>query len=392
MEIEKIAQDKMLHLNEVNKRLEREYENFQSFLHGETEELHSANEQQAKRYYKRIKPIREYSLSIRKGFLNAKHQNTKIADDWARTPVKSGKSGVEIAKPHSQIESDAEICESKLLKRNGDVYVHNYFAENAAMKGRLFGKIALVTGSASGIGREITRRFALEGAQVSVVDLNLEGAKKVVKEIEDLDGKAIAVQCDVGDENQVTRAIEETEKNLGSVDILVNNAGIDEPGLVVDLPLEKWRDTFRVHVEGTFLFCKAVLKNMKPGGRIINMSSISGVTGTMLNSSYSSAKAAINAFTQALAGEVGHKGITVNAIAPGITNVGMGALASKFYPELYKSIPVKRLGEAEDIAGLAAFLASPEAGYITGQIIVVDGGWSLTMAGVENMLQLLFGS
>jgi 3-oxoacyl-[acyl-carrier protein] reductase len=263
-------------------------------------------------------------------------------------------------------------------------------AEVAYVKGRLLGKIALVTGGSVGLGNGIARRFAQEGAKVCFTyNTNKDVAKKTVNEIKKSGEEAMCTQCDVRDSERIFKVVEETEASYGSVDILVNNAGNFEPGLLVDYPLEKWRDTFRVHVEGAFLFCKAVLKNMKPGGRIINMSSMSGVKGVMLNSCYSSAKAAINALTQALAEEVARKGITVNAIAPGLTNAGMGELMNKYQPELYKGIPVKRLGEAEDIVTLAAFLASPEASYITGQIIVVDGGWSLTISGADAVLQML---
>nr|MDO8080901.1 SDR family NAD(P)-dependent oxidoreductase [Candidatus Freyarchaeota archaeon] len=379
MKVEKTVRAEILHLSGINKRLlERENENFQSSLHGENAELHSANERQTKRDWVFSDGLDSLVVSIRKGFLNAKRQNTKIADYWARIPVRSRKSGVWIAKPHSQIQSDTEVCESKLLKRNGDFYTHNYFLETVAIKERLVGKTALVTGAASGIGREITRRFASEGAQVSVVDLNLENAKRVAKEIKDFGGSAIAIQCDVRDEEQVNRAVTDTEKKFGSVDILVNDAGIMDMADISNITLERWRNMFQVHVEGTFLFCKAVLKNMKEGGRIINISSIDGIAGGPFVTHYSAAKAAIIGLTKSLTAEIALAGrkITVNAIAPGIMETPMSKPVIQSYPDLLESIPLHRWGKPEDIAAAASFLASPDASYITGQVIVVDGGFS----------------
>ncbi|WXG42076.1 MAG: SDR family NAD(P)-dependent oxidoreductase [Candidatus Freyarchaeum deiterrae] len=379
MKVEKMIRTKTLHFSGVNKRfLEREYENLQRSLNGENAELHSTNEQQAKRHYQRIKPIREYPPSMRKGLLNAKRLSTKIAEYWAKIPVKSRKSSEWVAKPHSQIESDAEVCESKLLKRNGNFYTSNYFSETVAIKEGLVGKIALVTGAASGIGREIVRRFALEGAKASVVDLNLGDAKKVAKEIKDLGGRAIAIECDVRDEEQVNRAVTDTEKNFGSVDILVNDAGILDMADISNITLEKWRNMFRVHVEGAFLFCRAVLKSMKEDGRIINISSIDGIAGGPFVTHYSAAKAAIIGLTRSLMAEIALAGrrITVNAIAPGIMETPMSKAVIQSYPDLLKSIPLQRWGKPEDIAAAASFLASSDASYITGQVIVVDGGFS----------------
>ncbi|MEM2146144.1 MAG: SDR family NAD(P)-dependent oxidoreductase [Candidatus Jordarchaeaceae archaeon] len=213
-----------------------------------------------------------------------------------------------VVKKATTNEHKAALDESKVIPEPTAI---------AYVKERLMSKVALVTGAASGIGRGIAYRLAKEGAKVSIVDINIEEAKKVAKEIEDLGGKSIAIQCDVGEEDQVIKTVEETEKNLRNIDILVNDAGIFDLGKLSDLSLERWKKMFKVHVEGTFLFCKAVLKNMKQGGRIINISSISGIMGDLFLSSYSSAKAAIIGFTKSLALEVAHKGITVNAIAPG---------------------------------------------------------------------------
>lgn len=245
------------------------------------------------------------------------------------------------------------------------------------MEGKLSDRVALVTGGASGIGRGIAHRFALEGAKVSVVDINLEGAKKVVKDIENLGGKALAVECDVGDENQVNKAVRETEESLGRVGILVNNAGNVTFNLVSNMTTEQWRDMFRVHVEGAFYFSRAIVKSMETGDRIINISSVAGLTGETMGAHYSAAKTALLGFTRTLALEVAHQGITVNAIAPGIIETAMTKEIIAGAPEFCKDIPIHRFGTPEDIAETAVFLASPGADYITGQVIVVDGGLTL---------------
>lgn len=252
------------------------------------------------------------------------------------------------------------------------------------MEQRLSGKIALVTGGSSGIGRAIALRFAKEGAKVSVVALHLERAKKVVKEIEDQGGEAIAVQCDVGEEEQVINAVKTVEDSFGTIDILVNNAGVIMTGFFWDMTLNDWHKMFKVHVDGTFLFSKAVIRNMREGGRILNMSSVSAF-GDPFVSAYSAAKAAIIGFTKSIALEVASRGITVNAIVGGEISTPMTQIIEKMFPDLPKSIPIHRWGKTEDIASIVTYLASDEASYITGQAIIVDGGWTLTKAGIPTL-------
>jgi 3-oxoacyl-[acyl-carrier protein] reductase len=250
------------------------------------------------------------------------------------------------------------------------------------MQGKLGGRVALVTGAASGIGRTIAIQLAGEGVAVSVVDMNMEGARAVVREIKGSNGKAIAIKCDVSKEKQVNRAVKVTEERLGNVGILVNCAGTAGYGFLADMTTEEWLRMFEIHCNGTFFFSRAVINSMKSGDRIINISSIDGVQAQVFASGYAAAKGAIISLTSSLALEVAHRGITVNAIAPGHIRTPMGEMLIYFAPDFDKEIPAQRFGEPEDIAELAVFLASPGAGYITGQVIVVDGG--LTLANPIN--------
>ena len=262
------------------------------------------------------------------------------------------------------------------------------------MEKRFSGRVVLVTGAASGIGRAIALRFVKEGAKASIVDINLEGAKKVAKEIEDLGGKAIAVQCDVGNEEQVGKVVETTQKKLGNVGVLVNNAGIVNSNLIPDLTTEQWHNLFKVNIDGMFYFSRAIVKSMQEGDRIINISSINAFCGNVTAAHYAATKAAVLGFTKTLALEVAYRGITVNAIAPGIISQtaitkGISELSPEFVKENLKDIPVSRFGTPEDIAGVAAFLASPDASYITGQTIIVDGGILLANPTQQFLLKLL---
>jgi 3-oxoacyl-[acyl-carrier protein] reductase len=246
------------------------------------------------------------------------------------------------------------------------------------MAGELSGRVALVTGAASGIGRAIALRLAGDGANISLVDMNLEGARAAAKEVEGSGVRALALGCDVTDEEAAKQAVKATEDGLGKVGVLVNCAGsFVGNNFCGDMLTEDWQLMLDVHCNGMFFFTRAVIGSMAEGDRIINISSIDGVGGQVLGIHYSAAKAGMIAFTHTLALEVGHRGITVNAIAPGVIVTPMGQLMVDACPDFYERIPIRRFGQPEDIAHTTSFLASPGTSYITGQTIVVDGGLML---------------
>ena len=244
----------------------------------------------------------------------------------------------------------------------------------------LSGRVALVTGASRGIGRAIALALAEAGATVAVnYKDNEELADGVVREIEQNGGTAIAWRADVADTNQTAAMIEEISSRFNRLDILINNAGVVRDFLLLEMGEEDWREVLQTNSFGVYHCSKAVLKGMvmRRWGRIINLSSVAAVRGGRGQSNYAASKGAINAFTRSLAAEVGPKGITVNAIAPGliVTDMSQGVLA--FSDHLVRErIALRRLGQPKDVAPLAVFLCSEAADYITGQVIYVDGGMS----------------
>ncbi|MGE5699977.1 MAG: 3-oxoacyl-[acyl-carrier-protein] reductase [Deltaproteobacteria bacterium] len=243
---------------------------------------------------------------------------------------------------------------------------------------RLADKVALVTGSARGIGKSMVELFAAEGAAVVISDVaNEAAARETLAGIERNGGRGRVEMFDVGDAAQVDRAVAAVIAALGRIDILVNNAGITRDNLLMRMSEEEFDAVVRTNLKGTFLLTKAVSRHMirQRGGRIINMSSVVGSMGNAGQSNYSAAKAGIAGFTKSMARELGSRGITVNAIAPGFITTAMTAgLPDAVQKAFMEQIPLKRFAAPEEVAELALYLASDGAGYVTGQVIGINGG------------------
>ncbi len=242
----------------------------------------------------------------------------------------------------------------------------------------LSGRVALVTGSSRGIGRAIALELASLGAKV-VVNYHTQeaAARQVVEEIESLGGQAVAVQGDVKDPEQAKILVEKALETFGRLDILVNNAGIHKDNLLMRMQESDWDLVVDTNLKGTYNCTKAALRPMlkQRYGRIINITSISGLVGQFGQANYSASKAGLIGFTKAVAKEVGSRKITVNAIAPGYVPTDQTADLPPELVEMFLQLtPLGRPGSAEEIAHAVAFLASDEAAYITGQVLAVDGG------------------
>ena len=238
-------------------------------------------------------------------------------------------------------------------------------------------KIAVVTGAGRGIGRAIALKFAGAGAHVVCVSRTAENSEKVANEIRVLGRNAWAHAVDVADAKAVAESAEKILNETGRVDILVNNAGITRDGLLMRMGDDDWDAVLNTNLKGAFSFTKAFTRPMakQRSGRIINISSIIGLIGNAGQCNYAASKAALIGFTKSVAKELASRGITANAIAPGFIETDMTAvLDDKLKTELLGRIPLARLGQAEDIADAALFLAGPGAAYITGQVLTVDGG------------------
>jgi len=240
----------------------------------------------------------------------------------------------------------------------------------------LKGKVALVTGAGRGIGRVISLALAAEGARVIVNDYIEENAKSVAEEIKAAGGEAESFQCNVANFEETGNMIKAILKN-SPVDILINNAGITRDNLIVRMKESEWDDVLSVNLKSMFNCTQAVSKSMMKQryGRIINIASIVGLIGNEGQANYAASKSGIIGFSKTVARELATRGVTVNVIAPGFIQTPMtDKLSDEAREKLFASIPMKRLGTPEDIAPLIVFLCSDKAGYITGQVINVDGG------------------
>lgn len=243
----------------------------------------------------------------------------------------------------------------------------------------LSGKKALVTGATGGIGEGIARAFHKAGAEVALSGRQTEKLDALAKELGE---RVHVVACDLADRAAVGKLIDETIAKLGRVDILVNNAGLTRDNLFMVMKDEQWDDVIAVNLTSTFMLMRAATRHMlrsKTGyGRIINISSVSGVIGNPGQGNYAASKAGMIGMTKSLAREVANRGITANSIAPGFISTAMtDVLTDKQKAEIAQHIPAQRFGTPEDIAAAAVYLASDEAGYMTGQTLHVNGGMAM---------------
>ena len=239
----------------------------------------------------------------------------------------------------------------------------------------LSGRVALVTGGSRGIGKEIGRRLGGAGAKVALADVVDES--QIQASADEIGRGAIAVSANVTDPEHCSAAVSRVEEALGPIDVLVNNAGITRDGLLIRMSDADWSAVLDVNLKGVFNMTKAVARGMmkRRAGRIVNIASVVGITGNAGQANYSASKAGVIGFTKTVAKELASRGVLVNAVAPGFIDTDMTkALPESARETLLKLIPLARLGGPEDVANAVLFLSSDLASYITGQVVVVDGG------------------
>ncbi len=238
-------------------------------------------------------------------------------------------------------------------------------------------QVAIVTGAARGLGQAIARDLAVSGAIVACIDVNEELLGDTVESINESGGQAAAFACDVTDSDRVTEVVRAVAKQFGRLDILVNNAGVTRDNLVMRMKDDEWDLVLGINLRGTFLFTRAAAKPMSKGkrGRIINIASVSGLMGNPGQVNYSASKAGVIGLTRTVSRELSKRNITVNAVAPGFIATEMAAkLGEELIEQITAETPLGRLGSPQDVADAVLFLASEAASFITGHVLVVDGG------------------
>lgn len=246
---------------------------------------------------------------------------------------------------------------------------------------KLKNQVAIVTGAGQGIGQSIAEAFAKEGAATIVAEIDYKNAQLVVEGIQQRGGKALAIECDVSNRNDVEAMVKKTIEAFGQVDILVNNAGIVRPAMLLKMNDQQWGQVINVHLNGSFYCLQAVAKEMtkRNYGRIINITSAAGILGTVGQINYSTAKSGILGLTKSAAKELARYNILVNAVAPGAATKMTEVVRTdeKFKDKYLERIPLGRWAEPKEIAPLIVFLVSEENSYMTGQIIAADGGMTI---------------
>lgn len=246
-----------------------------------------------------------------------------------------------------------------------------------SLKVDLSGQNAIVTGASQGLGRGMAIALGACGAKVCCVARNAEKLADTVAAIKEAGGDAEAMSCDVSDKESVAAVVDKVSDDWGKIDILVNNAGITRDTLLPAMTDEQWDDVIATNLRGTFLFCRAASRPMMRAryGRIINISSVSGLIGNAGQTNYSASKAGVIGLTRSLAKELAKRKVTVNAVAPGFIESEMTQkLGDAILSQVTDRIPAKRIGTAEDVAACVIFLASQASSYVTGQVLTVDGG------------------
>lgn len=241
-------------------------------------------------------------------------------------------------------------------------------------------RVAIVTGAGQGIGRGIALKLAEKGAHVVASDINAETAARTAKDVETLGRRAIAQTADVSRQREVEEMVSAVLRAFGKVDILVNNAGIARSATLLKLTAEAWDEVLAVNLKGAFYAIQAVAKHMIEAGygKIVNISSIYGRTGTIGDSNYAASKAAIIGLTKSTARELARYNINVNVVLPGMVDTPLlQGIPDRYLQPMVKEIPLRRLGTPEDIGNVVVFLSSDEASYITGAAIEVSGGWRM---------------